>query len=195
MTLEALRWLHDAKAAFIHLDHDGTILTASIGGLDDARLRRAQALLPNTEHRLTIARELLEAKIKGQLAVLDSFGLHGAEAVREALALLDRADRIESRLIAEAKAAEAYWDAWADVPMEFARRDRVPDHWRTFGMRRSPADAATSQCGQSAECDPELPVHAAGGGDAHCADRAVASIRASRSSTQTKQIGKALPRT
>jgi hypothetical protein len=31
-------------------------------------------LLPNTEHRLTIARELLEAKVKGQLAVLDSFG-------------------------------------------------------------------------------------------------------------------------
>ena len=103
VTLEALRWLHDAKAAFIQLDHDGSILTASIGGLDDARLRRAQALLPNTEHRLPIARELLEAKIKGQLAVLDSFGLEGAGAVREALALLDRADRIDRALIAEAQ--------------------------------------------------------------------------------------------
>ena len=104
VTLEALRWLHDAKAAFIHLDHDGSILTASIGGLDDARLRRAQALLPHTEHRLAIARELLEAKLKGQLAVLESFELHGADAVREALALLDRADRIDRVLIAEAKA-------------------------------------------------------------------------------------------
>ena len=97
VTLEALRWLHDAKAAFIQLDHDGSILTASIGGLDDARLRRAQALMPMTEHRLAIARELLEAKIKGQLAVLDSFGLEGGGAVREALALLDRADRIDVR--------------------------------------------------------------------------------------------------
>ena len=142
VTLEAMRWLHDAKASFIQLDHDGTILTASIGGLDDARLRRAQALLPHTEHRLAIARELLEAKLKGQLAVLDSFGLHGADAVREALALLDRADRIERVLNAEAKGAEAYWDAWAGVPVQFARRDRVPEHWRTFGMRRSPLTLA-----------------------------------------------------
>src|SRR5580692_4523893 len=91
VTLEALRWLHDTKAAFIQLDHDASILTASIGGLDDARLRRAQALVANTEHRLPIAHELLEAKLKGQLAVLDSFGLAGGRAVREALALLDRA--------------------------------------------------------------------------------------------------------
>jgi len=142
VTIESLRWLSDAKAAFIHLDHDGSILTASIGGLDDARLRRAQALLPMTEHRLAIARELLEAKMKGQLAVLDSFALEGAGAVRKALALVDRAERIDRVLIAEAQAAEAYWDAWASVPMEFARRDRVPDHWRRFGMRRSPLTLA-----------------------------------------------------
>jgi CRISPR-associated endonuclease Cas1 len=117
-------------------------LTASIGGLDDARLRRAQALIVRTEHRLPIARELLEAKIKGQLAVLDSFGLGGGSAVRGALARLDRADRIDRVLIAEAQTAEAYWDAWADVPMTFARRDRVPDHWRTFGARRSPLTMA-----------------------------------------------------
>ncbi len=138
MTLEALGWLHDAKAAFIQLDHDGSVLTASIGGVDDARLRRAQALVPHTEHRLAIARKLLQAKIKGQLAVLDSFGLGGADSVREALAPLDRADRLNVVLIAEGKAAEACWGAWAAVPMEFTRRDRVPDHWRTFGVRRSP---------------------------------------------------------
>jgi hypothetical protein len=42
-------------------------------------------LIVHTEHRLPIAGELLEAKIKGQLAVLDSFGLDGASAVRGAL--------------------------------------------------------------------------------------------------------------
>lgn len=138
VTLEALRWLHDSKAVFIQLDHDASILTASIAGLDDARLRRTQALLPTTEHGLTIARDLLEAKLKGQQAVLDSFGLSGGDPVRAALAFLGRADRISHALIAEAKAAEAYWAAWADVPMEFARRDHTPDHWRTFGARRSP---------------------------------------------------------
>jgi CRISPR-associated endonuclease Cas1 len=147
VTLEALRWLHDAKAAFVQLDHDGSILTASIGSLDDARLRRAQALIPMTEHRLAIAREILEAKLKGQLAVLDSFGLEGGSKVRAAIALLDRADRIDRVLIAEAQAAEAYWDAWAGVPMQFAQRDRVPDHWHTFGARRSPLTLAPRNAG------------------------------------------------
>lgn len=147
VTLEALRWLHDAKAAFVQLDHDGSILTASIGGLDDARLRRAQALIPMTEHRLAIAREILEAKLKGQLAVLDSFGLEGGSRVRVAIALLDRADRMDRALIAEAQAAEAYWDAWAGVPVTFAQRDRVPDHWRTFGARRSPLTLAPRNAG------------------------------------------------
>jgi CRISPR-associated endonuclease Cas1 len=138
VTLEALRWLHDSKAALIQLDHDASILTASVGGLDDARLRRAQALIPMTKHRLAIARELLGAKLKGQLAVLDSFGLDGGRGVRDAIALLDRADRIDVALIAEAQAAEAYWAGWADAPMQFAQRDHVPDHWRAFGARRSP---------------------------------------------------------
>jgi CRISPR-associated endonuclease Cas1 len=138
VTLEAMRWLRDAKASFIQLDHDATILAASITALDDARLRRAQALLANTDHCLSIARELLEPKIQGQLAVLESFGLHGGGAIRDAIALFHRDGRLDVALIAEGKAAEAYWDAWANVPMQFARRDHVPDHWRTFGMRRSP---------------------------------------------------------
>jgi CRISPR-associated protein Cas1 len=126
---------------------DGSILTASIGGLDDARLRRAQALIAHTEHRLPIARELLEAKLKGQLAVLDSFGLDCGGRVRAAIVLLDRADRIDRVLIAEAQAAEAYWDGWASVPMQFALRDRFPDHWRTFGARRSPLTLAPRNAG------------------------------------------------
>ncbi len=147
VTLEALRWLHDAKAAFVQLGHDGSILTASIGGLDDARLRRAQALIPMTEHRLALAREILEAKLKGQLAVLDSFGLEGGSKVRAAIALLDRADQMDRALIAEAQAAEAYWDAWAGVSVTFAQRDRVADHWRTFGARRSPLTLAPRNAG------------------------------------------------
>ncbi|MGA8534264.1 MAG: CRISPR-associated endonuclease Cas1 [Candidatus Tumulicola sp.] len=141
ISLEALRWLHDAKASFVQLDYDATILTASVNALDDARLRRAQALIPNTEYRLSISRELLEAKLKAQLAVLDSFGLTGTEGVRDALSLLDRADRLGVALVAEARGAEAYWGAWSQVPIQFARRDRVPDHWRTFGSRRSPFTA------------------------------------------------------
>jgi hypothetical protein len=49
VTCEALRWLRDTKAIFTQLDHEANLLVVSVDGLDDARLRRAQALLPNTE--------------------------------------------------------------------------------------------------------------------------------------------------
>lgn len=148
VTLEALRWLSDAKAAFVQLDYDASILTASLGGLDDARLRRAQALVPSTEHNLAIARELLAPKIRNQAAVLDSFELAAPATIGRPIAVAETAKTLDALLRAEAQAAEAYWDAWGTVPMLFARKDRVPDHWRSFGMRRSvltlgPRNAAT----------------------------------------------------
>jgi CRISPR-associated endonuclease Cas1 len=137
VSFDALRWLRDAKATFAHLDHEATLLTVSIDGLDDARLRRAQALLPGTSQRLDIARELLEAKVAGQAAVVDSFDLSNAGAIRQHLVRMQQARSVDKVLIAEAKAAEIYWDAWEHVDVSFAQRDRVPDHWRTFGARRS----------------------------------------------------------
>src|SRR5207253_11109037 len=39
ISLEAIRWLHDAKAAIVHVDLDGDVLLASAPArLDDARL-------------------------------------------------------------------------------------------------------------------------------------------------------------
>lgn len=143
VTLDALRWFNDAKAAFIQLDYDASILTASIGGLDDARLRRAQALIPSTEHSTAIAKELLIAKIRNQAAVLDSFGFTASTTLAKTAIVAETAKTLDRILRAEAQAAEAYWDAWRATPMQFARRDRVPDHWRTFGMRRSPLTLAT----------------------------------------------------
>ena len=42
--------------------------------------------------------------------------------------------------MAEAKGALAYWGAWKDVSLRFARKDEksIPEHWRIFGQRRSP---------------------------------------------------------
>ena len=39
----------------------------------------------------------------------------------------------------DTKAAEAYWAAWREVEVSFAAKDQdaVPEHWRTFGDRRS----------------------------------------------------------
>jgi CRISPR-associated endonuclease Cas1 len=133
VSFEALRWLRDAKVAFAQLDHEATVLTVSVDALDDARLRRAQALLAASEYRLDVSRELLEAKIAGQIAVIDSFGLSNASSLREQLSRLQKAQRIDQAII-----AEYYFDAWDRVEVGFAKRDVVPDHWRTFGARRSP---------------------------------------------------------
>ena len=45
VSLAALRWLADQQATFILLERDGSVLasTGPAPGLDDARLRRAQA--------------------------------------------------------------------------------------------------------------------------------------------------------
>jgi len=134
VTFDALRWLNDVGAAFVQLDYDASILAATIGALDDARLRRAQALIVSTEHATVITKGLLVAKIRGQLAAANSFGLAGDPSTLRAA---EDGDDVSALLRAEAKCAEAYWEAWAPVSMEFARRDRPPDHWRVFGNRRS----------------------------------------------------------
>src|SRR5207249_4914045 len=47
---------------------------------------------------------------------------------------------VEAILHLESQGASAYWAAWRDLPITFPKTDlpRVPDHWRTFGTRRSP---------------------------------------------------------
>src|SRR6266403_6144533 len=59
VSLAALRWLADQKAAFVMLERDGTVLVAT-GPVrpSDARLRRAQAMAMQTGAALHITREL-----------------------------------------------------------------------------------------------------------------------------------------
>lgn len=38
----------------------------------------------------------------------------------------------------EGAAAAAYWVLWVEVPLRFARRERAPVHWQSFGRRNSP---------------------------------------------------------
>lgn len=137
VTLPALRWLHDIGAAFVQLDYDARILTASIQGLDNAMLRRAQAFATVGENRAALAASLLTPKIQAQAAVLESFEIADAKALAQQLAAVERADSFEDVLLAERQAANIYWNMWSSVTMQFARRDSVPEHWRSFGARRS----------------------------------------------------------
>ena len=79
VTLAALRWLADQKAAFVMLERDGEVLiTTGPVRPSDARLRRAQALAEHSGAALSISRELISRKLLGQESV-----------VREGARLLD----------------------------------------------------------------------------------------------------------
>jgi CRISPR-associated endonuclease Cas1 len=143
VTLEALRWIHDAEAAILQVDRDGKVILASgPRGLDDPRLRRAQALAATNGVGVRIGRELVRRKLAGQLSLLDHLpgGREAEGTIRECLDLLDRAGTAERLRVVESRAASAYWRAWEEVPVQFVCRDlpRVPDHWRKFGQRSSP---------------------------------------------------------
>src|SRR5262245_49956073 len=143
ISLAALRWLHDQRAAFVMLERNGSLLTA-VGpiGAKENRLRRAQAVAGGTDEALRIARLLLDKKLSAQEALARD-GLRASAAADAILAersALTAADSTEALRWAEARAALAYWSAWHDLPVTFPRSAlrRVPQHWRTFGARRSP---------------------------------------------------------
>jgi CRISPR-associated endonuclease Cas1 len=142
ISLDALRWLYDVGAAFVQLDADGTVIVASgPSGLDDARLRRAQARAADTEAGIAIARDLLLGKLDGQAELLTR--LPGSDeaivTIAQARTDLEQADTPNRLRGMEAKAAAAYWSAWSPVTVRFAKRDqpKIPAHWQTFGSRAS----------------------------------------------------------
>lgn len=158
VSLDALRWLRDVGCAFVQIDGDGAIITASgASGLDDPRLRRAQALAVGNETGIAIARDLLTRKLAGQAATVDRIVSSAdigtmaesraapvtsgaANGVRNDLtAMLDAATITDLRGL-ESQAAARYWGAWATVPVRWAKRDRerVPEHWQCAGVRSSP---------------------------------------------------------
>lgn len=115
------------------------IASASLGR-DDARVRRAQARLADSESGLELARWLLESKLRGQAALAARLDAHSAERlINEQLERCGSASSLRQMRAAEAAAAVAYWDSWTDVRVFFPRADhpKVPSHWHTFGRRRS----------------------------------------------------------
>jgi CRISPR-associated endonuclease Cas1 len=143
ITLEAIRWLSGVGAALVQIDRNGKLLaTSAMPGRDDPRLRRAQAQAPISPVGVEVARELLRDKLTGQLDVATAM-LNASPDVRQRihgrLAAIEDAHDLRALLHAEAQAALWYWGAWERLPIEFGTRDAslVPEHWRTFGQRRS----------------------------------------------------------
>jgi len=150
ITLAALKWLHDLGVGFTQLDWDGTVVFASARrGIDLPAIRRAQiaasadfhdpaSMRRSSELGTAIMRELIRSKIAGQGEVMSRW-LPSVLAVGSPPLPFpsDNASRSEM-LRTEATAAIAYWKAWKELPLRFARSSTIPDHWRAFGSRQSP---------------------------------------------------------
>jgi CRISPR-associated endonuclease Cas1 len=143
VTLAALRWLADQNAAFVMLERDGAVLavTGPVGP-SDARLRRSQSLAHDSGKAIHISRELISQKLQGQeQTVRGTIGdASTANVIASARFLLSTAKVIQEVRQLESQAAQAYWSTWHRLPVNFPVSDlrRVPEHWRTFGTRKSP---------------------------------------------------------
>ncbi len=144
VSLEALRWLNDIGAAFVQIDHDGNVIVAAgSAGIDDARLRRAQALAVVNGVGLEIAKRLIRQKLGAQADILYGDFPNSDESVFAIKVIRKKIDDVMSidplRQL-EAQAASIYWNAWQNLPIGFVKSDsaRVPDHWLKFGSRSSP---------------------------------------------------------
>jgi len=143
ISLAAIRWLADQKAAFVMLERDGSVLiTTSPAHPSDARLRRAQASSDQSSLAVRVSQELIKMKLAGQERVArtklnDSTTAASISNLRDQLS---SAATIEDIRTLEARAGAAYWIGWHDVKVQFPKRDirLVPEHWLSFGSRTSP---------------------------------------------------------
>ncbi len=143
ISLEAVRWCADTGITLLQIDADGTVLlTAGPSGIDDPRIRRAQAAAATSSVGLEVTRALLTAKLDGQAAVAEQHRHEsGAAATITRLSeQLHDADTVRACRDLEADAANIYFAAWTRAARcAFAERDlaRVPDHWTSFAARTS----------------------------------------------------------
>lgn len=143
VSLAALRWLADQNVSFVMLERDGSVIvTTGPVRPSEAKLRRAQARAHDTGAAVEISRALIHEKLAGQEQLVRERLRNPTAAGRiaQSRAGLSEAGTIDAIRSLEAQGAMAYWSAWQDVPVTFPRKDlpRVPEHWRTFGARKSP---------------------------------------------------------
>jgi CRISPR-associated endonuclease Cas1 len=143
VSLAALQWLADQKAAFVMLERDGSVLTVTGPvSASDARIRRAQACLSHSDAVVPIVRDLMSHKITNQERVACEM-LHAEEAgeqIARCAGQLAAAKTLSDVRMIESQSSAAYWSVWRKLRIDFPRSElnRVPDHWREFGSRTSP---------------------------------------------------------
>ena len=146
LTTAALRWCESTGVAVAVLGPDTELLVTSATGIDDARIRRQQAIAGTNQIGLSIAKCLLGAKVLGHVQIARNILVRpdAAAAIQTFAEALEGAESLDECRSLEATCAEVYWRAWVDNPattLRFARGDvsrgRIPSRWTQFDGRRS----------------------------------------------------------
>jgi len=142
VSLDALRWINDVGASFIHIDHNANVLTTSTPG----HQAEPQYLVAQVESRtngrgFAVMRRLITEKIDGQLENLQVLGAQ-SRTMRLTTNHRERAANAQSfkeLRDAEKLSGKQYWMAWRGIPVRFdpPALKRIPGHWVRFNRRRS----------------------------------------------------------
>ncbi len=148
VNLEAIRWCEAVGVALVVLDDGAVVLTSAGPGVDDARLRRAQATAWGTPVGLAVALDLLGRKLVASADTCYLLPTPRPDVASTLLALADTmsgAGTIDEARQLEAVGAALYFEAWAGLAIRFAAGDdeRLPAHWHSFAGRRSPLTAGS----------------------------------------------------
>lgn len=162
ITLDAMQWCSYVGVPIVILRPDGELLSTTHYApsirpgsdgkvIDDARLRRAQALADTGTAGTLIRHQIVAGKVCGSADVVERFwnDTDLASFLRDVATDIQRAQTPEECRTMEGEAARRYFDAWtADgrVTVRFCENDRenVPAHWLRFGGRASRATVRRS---------------------------------------------------
>jgi CRISPR/Cas system-associated endonuclease Cas1 len=163
VSLDALRWISDIGASFIHIDHNAQVLTTSAPG----HQAEPQYLVAQVESRtngrgFNVMRRLITEKIDGQLENMDILSAN-PRAMRLAANHRERAanaDTFKELRDAEKLSGKQYWMVWRGLPVRFESPalKKIPQHWVRFNRRRSTLTQGNRKSGRSAKRSLELPV-------------------------------------
>jgi CRISP-associated protein Cas1 len=142
ISVQVMRWATALDVAIFQVARDGTMGFCCPGMIStDARMYRQQIIsqpgMPNEHTGIEIVRELLTAKIAGQIAVLNDIGANTSR-LRSQLPAIAYVRSIREMQGGEGNAARAYWDTWKErvfVPWEPKALDYLPMHWSRFNGR------------------------------------------------------------
>ena len=143
ISLAALEWLAAQGASFSMIERNGKVqCVTGPTAPSDARLRRCQSMALGNGVGTEICRRLIDAKLEGQERLvreqlLDSAAADEIVSFRDRLATAASAEAIRWL---EAYAANAYFGALRDIPVQWPKADlsRLPEHWKSIGSRHSP---------------------------------------------------------